>query len=59
MGLFSTTCWIYEKMLHILTAIISENSRGEWPSDLYSLRQMDEVKLGRVGSNSGLVTSEA
>ena len=33
--------------------------RGEWPSGLYSLRQVTEVKLGRVRSNSGWVTSEA
>ena len=32
--------------------------RGEWPSGLYSLRQVTEVKLGRVRSNSGWVTSE-
>ena len=30
----------------------------EWPSGLYSLRQVTEVKLGRVRSNSGWVTSE-
>ena len=33
--------------------------RGEWPSGLYSPRQVTEVKLGRVRSNSGWVTSEA
>ena len=33
--------------------------RGEWPSGLYSLRQVTEVKLGRVRSDSGWVTSEA
>ena len=27
--------------------------RGEWPSGLYSLRQMTEVKLGRVRSDFG------
>ena len=32
---------------------------GEWPSGLYSLCQVTEVKLGRVRSNSGWVTSEA
>ena len=32
--------------------------RGDWPSGLYSLRQVTEVKLGRVRSNSGWVTSE-
>ena len=34
-------------------------SRDEWPSGLYSLRQVTEVKLGRVRSNSGWVISEA
>ena len=33
--------------------------RGEWLSGLYSLRQVTEVKLGRVRSNSGWVTLEA
>ena len=33
--------------------------RGEWPSGLYSLRQVTEVKPGRVRSDSGWVTSEA
>ena len=32
--------------------------RDEWPSGLHSLRQVTEVKLGRVRSNSGWVTSE-
>ena len=33
--------------------------RGEWPSGLYSLRQVTEVNLGRVRSDFGWVTSEA
>ena len=33
--------------------------RGEWPSGLNSFRQVTQVKLGRVRSNSGWVTSEA
>ena len=33
--------------------------RGEWPSGLYSLRQVTEVKLGRVRSDFEWVTSEA
>ena len=33
--------------------------RGEWPSGLNSLRQVTEVKLGRVRSNSRWVTTEA
>ena len=32
--------------------------RGGWPSGLYSLRQVTEVKLGRVRSDFGWVTSE-
>ena len=31
---------------------------GEWPDGLYSLRQVNEVKLGRVRSDSGWVTTE-
>ena len=31
---------------------------GEWPSGLYSLRQVPEVKLGRVRSVFGWVTTE-
>ena len=34
-------------------------SRGEWPSGLYSLRQVTEVELGRVRSDFGWVTFEA
>ena len=30
----------------------------DWPSGLYSLRQVTEVKLGRVRSDFGWVTSE-
>ena len=33
--------------------------RGKWPSGLDSLRQVTEVNLGRVRSNSGWVTWEA
>ena len=33
--------------------------RAEWPSGLCSLRQVTEVKLGRVRSNSGWVTTDA
>ena len=36
-----------------------ENTWGEWPSGLNSSRQVTEVKLGRVRSNSGWVTLEA
>ena len=32
--------------------------RGEWPSSLYSLPQVTEVKLGRVRSDFGWVTTE-
>ena len=37
----------------------SFSNRHEGPSGLYSLRQVTEVKLGRVRSNSGWVTLEA
>ena len=33
--------------------------RGEWPSGLNSLRQVTEVKLGRMRSDFGWVTTEA
>ena len=33
--------------------------RGEWLSGLNSLRQVTELKLGGMTSNSGYVTSEA
>ena len=32
---------------------------GKWPSGLYSFRQVTEVKLGRVRSDFGWVTTEA
>ena len=32
------------------------NEWGEWPSGLYSLLQVTEVKLGRVRSDAGWVT---
>ena len=44
-----------ESSLHSVSGIL----RGEWPSGLYSLRQVTEVKLGRVWSDSGWVTTEA
>ena len=37
---------------------VSGRIRGEWPSGLYSLRQVTEVKLGRVRSDIGWVTTE-
>ena len=39
--------------------LLSSSIRGEWPSGLYSLRQVTEVKLGRVRSDFGWVTTEA
>ena len=33
--------------------------RGEWLSGLYSIRQVTDVKLGRVRSDFGWVTTEA
>ena len=41
------------------TNTMHDRLRGEWPSDLYSLRQMTEVKLGRVRSDFGWETTEA
>ena len=38
---------------------MQEVLRGEWLSGLYSLRQVTEVKLVRVRSKFGWVTSEA
>ena len=38
---------------------ITGELRGEWPSGLYSLRQVTEVKFGRVRSDFGWVASEA
>ena len=42
-----------------LSCGIRLQSRGEWPSGLKSFRRVSEVKLGRVRSDSGWVTSEA
>ena len=47
---YDFTVELYRKLEHF-----SRNSRDEWPSGLYSLRQVTEVKLGRVRSNSGWV----
>ena len=46
---------------HQMNMILNMNMilRGEWPSGLYSLRQVTEVKLGRVRSDFGWVTTEA
>ena len=38
---------------------IVKHRQGDWPSGLNSSRQVTEVKLGRMRSNSGWVTSEA
>ena len=35
------------------------HQRGEWPSGLYSLCQVTEVKFGRVRSDFAWVTTEA
>ena len=46
--------------LELLNCILyNKTIRGEWPSGLYSLRQVTEVKFGRVRSNSRWVTLEA
>ena len=42
------------------TSLCAESTDwGEWLSGLYSLRQVAEVKLGRVRSDFGWVTTEA
>ena len=41
------------------STLYNSRLRGEWPSGLNSSRQVTEVKLGRLNSNSGWVTSEA
>ena len=51
---FFTSSFVYKQLQAVL-----EFSRGEWPSGLYSLRQVTEVKLGRVRSDFGWVTTEA
>ena len=43
---------------HIASLLIAP-LQGAWPSGLYSLRQVTEVKLGRVRSDFGWVTTEA
>ena len=43
----------------VCASTLPKDMRGEWPSGLYSLRQVAEVKLGRVRSDFGWVTSEA
>ena len=45
------------KTLYVILPI--NKMRGERQSGLYSLRQVTEVKLGRVRSHAGWVTSEA
>ena len=45
--------------LETLAADSDSCSPGEWPSGLYSLCQVTEVKLGRVRSSSGWMTLEA
>ena len=39
--------------------VFSEIVWVEWPSGLYSVRQVTEVKPGQMRSDSGWVTSEA
>ena len=47
-----------QRMLSDLMLPNCVHLRGEWPSGLYSLRQVTEVKLGRVRSDFEWVTSE-
>ena len=56
-----TESWHTQGMLVAKVSSIAKVSsmRGEWPSGLHSLRQVTEVKLGRVRSDFGWVTTEA
>ena len=47
------------KKIYMKLNLQVELLRGEWPSGLHSLRQVTQVKLGRVRSDFGWVTSEA
>ena len=48
-----TICtWCPKKGFHLVSLVSVLLQRGEWPSGLYSPRQVTEVKLGRVRSNS-------
>ena len=51
-------CSFLLKMINHMACEYITCMRGEWPSGLYSLRQVTEVKLGRVRSDFGWVTSE-
>ena len=55
MGVKTEQCERSLKSLGCLTGC----SRGEWPSSLNCFRQVTEVQLGRVRSNSGWMTSKA
>ena len=59
----SKMCLAFEGDFQIGTSAVGRPHRsigeGEWPSGLYSLRQVTEVKLGRVRSDSGWVTTKA
>ena len=46
-------------MICLVNSFFALCNCGAWPSGLYSLRQVTEVKLGGVRSDSGWVTSEA
>ena len=53
---------ILEDLLAFPTAkeiLVVTIDRGEWPSGLYSLRQVTDVEPGRERSNFGWVTFEA
>ena len=58
-GMSNLCCLPFEMTLKIMFIVLLNFSWGEWPSGLDSFRQVTEVKLGRVSSNSGWVTSEA
>ena len=64
-------CCCHRHLLRYINPIIRKNDniilflaesislRSEWPSGLYSLRQVTEVKLGRLRPNYQWATSKA
>ena len=58
-NLRSTNTFLFPAVHTVNYGTATIRYRGEWPSGLYSLRQVTEVKLGRVRSDFGWVTTEA
>ena len=57
-GFKEIKCGHEHKSFVMLKIVLLNVHWGEWPSGITSLRQVTEVKLGRVRSDSGWVTSE-